>query len=495
VSPRVSRLALRQALFGWSGRQPLQRPIMSDPTHPTDAPETWAPARRVAERILKPLDRYLHIEAASGVILLVVAVIALAWANSPWSSSYEALWHTPVTLGIGGFVFTRSIHFWVNDGLMTVFFFVVGLEIRREIYEGELSDLRRAVLPIIAALGGMVAPAVIYLAFNRAPEVRGGWGTPTATDIAFAVGVLALLGKRVPPALRVLLLALAIIDDIGAIVLIALFYSAGVAWSGLVVAAGGVAGVLILQRLGVRRSVAYVLPGAIVWVGMLQAGVHPTISGVVLGLLTPVKSWFGGAGLIAAARETIKEVQAHTHRKDGRVDDHLPLLRRIRQAQREAVAPVVRVQAALHPWVAYGIMPLFAFANAGVSVRGISLDAGGRSIMLGVSLGLLLGKPIGILAASFAGVRLKLCSLPRGIDFRGIALIGCVAGIGFTMAIFIAGLAFPDPSRLGAAKLAVLLASLASAVIGMVLGRAALPATPLPGAATTVEEAERSTEQ
>ncbi|MCC6553254.1 MAG: Na+/H+ antiporter NhaA [Polyangiaceae bacterium] len=478
---------------GAPGRAPSTR----DPelTHPRHAPETWAPARRVADRLLRPLERFLHVEAASGIVLLAAAVVALVWANSAWAASYEALWHTPITLGIGRHVLTQSIHFWVNDGLMTIFFLVVGLEIRREIHSGELSELRRAILPIVAALGGMAAPALIYLALNQAPDVRHGWGTPTATDIAFAVGVLALLGKRVPPALRVLLLALAIIDDIGAIVLIAVFYSSGVAWTGLAVAAGGIAAVLLMQRLGVRRALAYVLPGAVVWAGMLRAGVHPTIAGVLLGLLTPVRSWFGDAGFVATARGAIEEIQSHARRHDSRIDDYLAPLRRMRQAQREALPPVVRVQAALHPWVAYGIMPLFALANAGVSVRGVATGAPASGIMLGVGLGLALGKPIGILASSFAAVRAGLCALPRGVGWRGIMLVGMVAGIGFTMAIFIAGLAFPDPARLGVAKLAVLLGSLASAVAGLLIGRAALPAALEPGAAITVDEAEQATDQ
>ncbi|MGK3963825.1 Na+/H+ antiporter NhaA [Sorangium sp. So ce118] len=464
--------------------------------HSQLAPGTWAPARRLAQRVLGPLDRFLHVEAASGIVLLIASVVALAWANSPWGGAYEHLWHVPITIGAGSLVFTQSLHFWINEGLMTIFFFVVGLEIRREIHEGELSDLKRAALPVAAAAGGMIAPALLYLSLNASPVSRHGWGVPTATDIAFAVGVLALLGKRVPPALRVLLLALAIIDDIGAIIVIALFYSSGIAWTGLLIAGGGVLAVLVLQRFGVRRPVAYVAPGALLWWGMLRAGIHPTIAGVVIGLLTPVRSWFGSHGFLTAARGVVDEVGALVGREGYRADELLSPLRRIKTAQREALPPVVRLQAALHPWVAYGIMPLFAFANAGVRVDGSSLGhPASGTILLGVMLGLVAGKPLGVFLASFAMVRLGVCALPRGVGWRGIAVVGCVAGIGFTMAIFIAGLAFDDPAKLAAAKLGVLLASAVAAVIGLLVGRLVLSGAPTPGAARTLAEAEASTEQ
>ncbi|WP_433936483.1 Na+/H+ antiporter NhaA [Sorangium cellulosum] len=465
-------------------------------SHPQLAPGTWAPARRLAQRVLGPLDRFLHVEAASGIVLLIASVIALAWANSPWGDAYEHFWHVPITIGVGSFVFTQSLHFWINEGLMTIFFFVVGLEIRREIHEGELADLKRAALPIAAAVGGMIAPALLYLSLNASPASRHGWGVPMATDIAFAVGVLALLGKRVPPALRVLLLALAIIDDIGAIIVIALFYSSGVAWTGLLIAAGGGLAVLVLQRFGVRRPAAYVAPGAVLWWGMFRAGVHPTIAGVVVGLLTPVRSWFGSHGFLTAARRALDEVGEVAEREGHRADELLSPLRQIKTAQREALPPVVRLQATLHPWVAYGIMPLFAFANAGVRVDGSSLGHGASgTILLGVMLGLVAGKPLGVFLASFAMVRLGVCALPRGVGWPGIAVVGCVAGIGFTMAIFIAGLAFNDAAQLAAAKLGVLLASAVAAMIGLLVGRLVLSGAPVPGAARTLQEAETSAEQ
>jgi NhaA family Na+:H+ antiporter len=469
-----------------------------NPRHPATErppPGAWAPARQAALRLVRPLERFLKIQAASGIVLLIAAVIAMTWANSPWQHSYEALWHTPISFGVGGAVFRKDLHFWINDGLMVIFFFVVGLEIRREIHAGELSDLKRAALPIAAALGGMLVPALIYLSFNTSRLTHHGWGVPMATDIAFAVGILTLLGKRVPAALRVLLLALAIIDDIGAILVIAFFYSAGVKVIGLLIAAAGVAGVLGMQRFGVRQAMAYVVPGTVLWIGMMVAGVHPTIAGVILGLLTPARSWFGEEGFLHEAGDALSEFR---HRaQNAALDKHALVnpLARLDKASREALPPVVRLEAQLNPWVAYGIMPLFALANAGVTVGQVHLGQEGTSaIAVGVALGLLIGKPIGIVAASLLSVKLGLCALPRGVDWRGLLVVGAVGGIGFTMALFIAQLAFHDATQLGVAKLAILVGSLAAGIGGMILGRALLSKTGVAGAARTVTEAETSTD-
>ena len=368
----------------------------------------------------------------SAVVLLAAAGLALAWANCPWRAGYEALWHLKLSLGVAEFLPAHDLHFWVNDGLMSVFFLVVGLEIRREMHDGALSDPRVATLPIIAAAGGVVIPALLYVLVNSDPAARRGWAIPTATDIAFAVGVLSLIGRKVPPALRLLLLTLAIIDDIAAIVVIALVYSGGIALAGLLVVAAGVLGVLLLQWLGVQRALAYVLPGAVLWFGMLRAGLHPTLAGVLLGLLTPATSAFG--------RES----------------------------------PVVRVEAMLHPWVAFGVMPLFALANAGVSLQGLDLSAAAPwAVSAGIVSGLVLGKPIGIVLASIAAVRLGLCALPAGVRWSHMVLLGLLGGIGFTMSIFIANLAFDDPALLAAAKFAVLVGSALAATLGLLLGRAA----------------------
>lgn len=378
------------------------------------------------ERALATLQQFLHVEAVSGVVLLVAAAAALIWANSPFAHSYHDVWNLLIPLRVGEFTFLKSLHFWINDALMTVFFLVVGMEIRREIHEGALSRFDQAVLPVLAALGGVVVPALIYLSFNAAPGRDQGWAIPTATDIAFAVGVLALLGKSIPTNVRVFLLALAIIDDIIAVLIIALIYTSGLDPAGFVVASLGVLVVLGFQRIGIGSAWAYVLPAAIVWAGFLMAGVHPTLAGVVLGLMTPVRS-----------------------------------------ARGETEPPVMRVQAALHPWVAYGIMPLFALANAGVGFTSTDLSGGAEFVTLGVALALCAGKPIGVIGATWLAVRTGWCRLAPGVSWTGVCLIGLLAGIGFTMSIFIAMLAFTDDRLLDAAKLGVLLGSLISVTLGL----------------------------
>jgi NhaA family Na+:H+ antiporter len=382
--------------------------------------------------------RFISVEAVSGIVLLLAAAIALLWANSSWAASYTALWHLPLSFGIARYLPAHDLHFWVNDGLMTVFFLVVGLEIRREMHDGSLSDPRVATLPIIAAVGGVLVPALVYVAINQAPDTRAGWAIPTATDIAFAVGILSLCGKGVPSALRMLLLTLAIIDDIAAILVIAFFYSSGIDYTGLLVVAAAVALVFLMQWLGIRSALFYVLPGALAWFGMLRAGMHPTLAGVILGLLTPATANFG----------------------------------RHRCIDPTAIAPVQQVEAQLHPWVAYGIMPLFALANAGVSLAGVNLAAGKPlSVAAGIVAGLVLGKPVGIVLAALAAVGLKLCTLPEGVTWRHMLVLGLLGGIGFTMAIFISNLAFEDPTLLASAKFAVLVASGAAAALGLLLGR------------------------
>jgi len=382
--------------------------------------------------------RFVSVEAVSGIVLLLAAAIALLWANSPWAASYAALWHLPLSFGVARYLPAHDLHFWVNDGLMTVFFLVVGLEIRREMHDGSLSDPRVATLPIIAAVGGVVVPALVYVVLNHAPDTRAGWAIPTATDIAFAVGILSLCGKGVPSALRMLLLTLAIIDDIAAILVIAFFYSSGIDYTGLIIVAAAVALVFLMQWLGLRRALFYVIPGAIAWYGMLHAGMHPTLAGVILGLLTPATANFG----------------------------------RHRCIDPTALAPVQQVESQLHPWVAYAIMPLFALANAGVSLAGVNLASGKPlSVAAGIVAGLLLGKPIGIVLAALAAVGLKMCTLPAGVTWRHMVVLGLLGGIGFTMAIFISNLAFEDTVLLASAKFAVLLASVLAAVLGLILGR------------------------
>ncbi|MDX3907299.1 MAG: Na+/H+ antiporter NhaA [Pigmentiphaga sp.] len=426
-------------------------------------------AQALAAKALLTLERFLHIEAVSGIVLLVAAAAALIWANSPFAASYHALWHAPLTFGIGDYVVSQSLHFWINDALMTVFFLVVGMEIRREIHEGALASLRLAALPLAAALGGVVVPALIYLAANGQPPQSDGWAVPTATDIAFAVGVLALLGKSIPGNVRIFLLALAIIDDIVAVLIIAAFYSGGLDYSGLIVAAIGILLVLALRAIGAGSAYAYVLPGAVLWFGLLKTGAHPTLAGVVLGLMTPVMPTRSNEHPVDIVQRVTDFL---TRSGTADIDRAAGQIRDLRWAQRELLAPVTRVQMALHPWVAYGVMPLFALANAGVSLDGVDFgQPGSVPVMLGILVALVVGKPVGVVAMSWLAVRLGWCALPPGLSWGGVALVGCLAGIGFTMSIFIATLAFADPNMLGAAKLGVLLASSTAAVIGLGFGK------------------------
>ena len=456
---------------------------MSRPMTPPDAevssatsqgspPGSWWPARRFARRALAPVERFLAVEAASGVLLLAAAALALAWANSPWRDSYASILHLPVGVTLGTFSFQRDLHFWINDGVMTIFFFVVGLEIRREIHAGELSELRRAALPLAAAVGGMLVPAGIFIAINLGKESAKGWGIPMATDIAFAVGVLTLLGSRVPTALRTFLLALAVIDDVGAIIVIAIFYSSGLVPVGFVVVGVGLTAIVVMQVLGVRSPWAYVPPAVVAWAGAYAAGIHPTLAGVVVGLMTPARAWFGRDGFIQQADASVAALKEHD------VDDERALLsqlERVGRARREAVAPVEGIQHALHGWVAFGAMPLFALANAGVSLGDASFSGEALLVLLGVGGGLLLGKPLGILAFSWLAARAGVGVLPRGVTWAQVGIVGVVAGIGFTMSIFIAALAYPPGTNLETAKVGILMGSGLAAVLAYVLGRVALP--------------------
>lgn len=397
-------------------------------------PGTWAPARRAAMRIVTPIQRILAVEAGSGILLMIATVAALVWANTRYAGAYDELWHTHVGLSIGSWSFERPLHFWVNDVLMTVFFLVVGLEIRREIYEGALAGIRLAALPLAAALGGMLVPAAIYGALNAGRAGAAGWGIPMATDIAFAIGTVTLLGSRVPSSLRVLLLALAVIDDIGAIIVIAIFYSDGVQLASLGISAIGIGGIIAMQAVGIRVVGLYAVPGVVVWIGLYRAGIHPTLAGVVLGLLTPVVPWRGASSS-------------------------------------------VRLQHVLHPWVAYGVMPLFALANAGVALGSADLAGDSAYVFAGVVAGLALGKPLGILAASALATSLRLARRPEDATTLGVALVGIVGGIGFTMSLFVAQLAFPPGPLLDTAKLAILVGSAAAMASGLLFGRLSLAPT------------------
>jgi len=470
----------------------MPKSTVPDPLSSTP-PGAWRSLLKLANVAGRPFERFLRIEAASGILLLATAAVALFWANSPWEESYKQLWHTSVGIRLGAWSFERSLEWVVNDGLMVLFFFVVGMEIRREIHHGELSQWRRAALPVAAAFGGMIVPATLYLAIAGGPATRAGWGVPMATDIAFALGILTLMGKRVPAALRVLLLALAVIDDLGAIVVIALFYSSGVAYAGFAFAALGLAGILAMQRFGVRSKWAYVLSALVVWAGVYAAGIHPTIAGVIVGIMTPVRVWLGPEGFVTSVRGSLQELE-HVDPSDLSTHHLAAIMRHVDVARREALSPAESLIETLHPWVAFGIMPIFALANAGVAISGGGMDAASWSVMAAVTVGLVLGKPLGVLLACWLTLKLRISSLPLGMTLMHLVVLGVVAGVGFTMALFIAQLAFTDTALLASAKLGVMIASGTAAVAALALGRWLLSPITNARVAQTADEAERSTE-
>ncbi len=428
----------------------------------------------LVRRLVMPFQEFFQAESASGIVLLVMAAMALVWANSPWADSYFQLWETHLVVGGGPIQLDYSLHYWINDGLMAVFFFMVGLEIKRETKVGELASPKQAALPIAAAIGGMVVPAGIYVLFNAGtPELRG-WGVPMATDIAFALGVLAILGDRVPSGLKIFLAALAIVDDLGAVMVIALFYSAGIDWT-MLAYAGTVFILLIGANLGgVRRPAVYAILGVILWYFFLKSGVHATIAGVLLATTIPARTRINVPEFVASARAYLAQFE-----DDGlRPDPAHPLtskqesaLERLEEVAEEVQSPLLSIEHAIVPWVAYGIMPLFALANAGVALEAEVVQGLGSPVVLGIALGLLIGKPIGVGLFSWAAVRLGLAGLPAGVRGAHLVGVGLLAGIGFTMSLFIANLAF-DGTTLELSKVGVLAASTVAGIIGYIILRA-----------------------
>jgi Na+:H+ antiporter, NhaA family len=374
---------------------------------------------------------FIHHEATGGIFLLFAAILALIIANSAAFELYDSALHAPIALGAGALTLQKSVLHWINDGLMAIFFLLVGLEIKRELVAGELSTIKQATLPLAAAIGGMAVPALIYVFLNRHdPASLAGWAIPSATDIAFAVGVLAVLGSRIPPALKVFLLALAILDDLGAIIIIAIFYTSDLSVLSLALAAAGLAVLAIMNRMGVSQLSPFLLVGLFVWLCVLKSGVHATLAGVATALSIPLNAL----------------------KPDGK-----------------EWSPLETLMEQLHPWVTFFILPLFAFANAGVSLAGVTMEQALGSVPLGIALGLIVGKPVGIFAASWLAIRSGAADLPEGAGWTHILGAGMLAGIGFTMSLFIGSLAFPDPASAIDVRIGVLFASLVSAVAGYIV--------------------------
>ncbi len=424
-----------------------------------------------ADRVVQPFVEFARLEAAGGLTLLAASIVALVWANSPWDESYADLWSATITLDLSFFDISETLHAWVNDGLMTLFFFVVGLEIKRELVFGELKDRRQALLPVAAALGGMIVPALIFTAFNGGREGQHGWGIPMATDIAFAVGVLTLAGTRAPLALRIFLLALAIADDIGAIAVIAIFYTDDLALDALALAVGLITFVVLMQRSQVRPIPMYAIIGVLVWAALLKSGVHATIAGVSLGLLTPTGPYLSQAGFVQAARSLVDRFAMAEHNPEMELstDERRAMLYSMERLSRDTESPLERLERALHPWVSFGVVPIFALANAGVELSGDALTGAFESdVALGVIAGLVAGKPIGILLFSWLATATGAASLPNGVRWGHMLAASLLGGVGFTVSLFITELAFDDAALIERAKIGVLAASLAAGALGYV---------------------------
>lgn len=377
--------------------------------------------------IVSRIQNFLRLEASAGILLMGAAVLALIASNSLFSGLYGSLLGTPVAVQVGALEIAKPLLLWINDGLMAIFFFLIGLEIKREILQGELCSLDKAALPLIAAVGGMAGPALMYVLLNQStPETLNGWAIPAATDIAFALGVLMLLGRAVPVSLKIFLLAIAIIDDLGAITVIALFYTSDLSALALGMAGAGLAGLIALNRSGVKAITPYALIGVFIWVCVLKSGVHATLAGVMTALAIPI---YGKT------------------EKDN--------------------SPLYRLEHGLHPWVAFGVLPIFAFANAGVSLTGLSLADLAAPVTLGVAAGLFIGKQIGVFGATYLAVKTGIAKRPTGTNWMHIYGVACLTGIGFTMSLFIGMLAFDEAARLDQVRIGVLLGSITSALFGV----------------------------
>jgi len=431
------------------------------------------------DRLLKPIHGFAKEQIAGAILLAIAALIAVIWANSPWRDAYAEILHTHLVIGVGDFAIDKSLHHWINDGLMGIFFFVVGLEIKREILAGELSSARKAALPVAAAIGGMLVPAALYAAVSGGGSAARGWGIPMATDIAFALGVVFLLGSRVPLGLRVLLTALAIVDDIGAIVVIAVFYTDSISlWSLL---AGGL-GVLVsiaANRAGVRNAVAYFVIGTLVWLAFLKSGVHATLAAVLMAMTIPARTCINGEALLARMQELMDGLRAKGLPEGNQLltTDQHDTLQSMEHVLEHANAPLQKLEHALVPISTFVVMPVFALANAGVSLSGDVLEAFRDPVCYGVILGLVAGKQIGVLSFAWLAVKVGIADLPKGVSWRQVHAVGVLAGIGFTMSLFVATLAFPGEAMVEVAKVGILSASLIAGIGGsLLLWRASHPA-------------------
>ena len=427
--------------------------------------------QEIGELLTRPFQRFSQRQASSSVLLLFATITALAWANSPFSASYYSFWDSEISLSLGPYAIRESLLDWINDGLMAFFFLIVGLEIKQEILVGELASFKRAFLPAAAALGGMLIPTLIFLLFNWDVPTVDGWGIPMATDIAFALGALAVLGRRLPLGLRAFLSAFAIADDLGAVLVIALFYTKTLAWDHLFVSLTFVAGLALANFLWIRKTIVYALLGVGLWLTIVGSGVHATVAGMVVAAFIPAKGKYDTDKFINEVGTLMNEFQCEPKGCGESIllnEKHLNAVQSIELAAHNAETPLQRLVNSLYPWVSFFIVPLFALANAGVSLaREDMLKAMTSPLSLGVSLGLLIGKPLGIALFSYIAVKAGLAVLPRGVRWSHLVGVGILGGIGFTMSLFITGLSFNQDSLILQAKLGILSGSIASAILGL----------------------------
>lgn len=424
------------------------------------------PTEKPIEIISKPLNRFLHLEAASGITLIVFTILALVWANSPWSGSYYHLLHTEFKISIGGFSFSHSLQHIVNDAFMCVFFFIIGLELKREFADGELKNPKSAALPILAAIGGMIVPALLFLTINDSPQSKGGWGVVMATDIAFAVGVMALLGSRISNELKIFLLTLAVVDDIGAILVIAIFYSTEIGFASLGYSLLVVGIMIFLYRLGVRNLFAFSVLFVISWFFMLDSGIHSTILGVIVGLLAPATPDYSRDSF-AQRLKTLKERFFDALENDDHHEKTVAL-KRMSTLSFQSMSMLERLEIFFHPWNIFYVLPLFALFNAGFEPN---MDIAESGLSIAIALSLVVGKLIGVTLFSYIGLWSRVANFPKDVGFVDILGVGLLAGIGFTMSIFVSTLAFADEILIAEAKSGIFIASLFSGVAGYLILR------------------------
>lgn len=427
------------------------------------------PSERAGDLLARPFQLFVQRQVSGSILLLLCVIVALVWANSPWELAYDGMLHEPFGLAFGNYTLRFDLQHWINDGLMAVFFFAVGLEIKREFIGGELASLRRALFPIVAAVGGMVAPALIYAAFNAGGPGAHGWGIPMATDIVFALGALVILGSRTPDGLKVFLVALAIVDDIGALLVIAFFYTDMIDWNGLAIAAVFLAGLVTANLVGARRTLVYLPLGMGLWYGLLVSGVHATLAGVLSAMLVPATVRIVPAALASVVRRGADDIEARTVSGINHALDpaRFGAISTLQETLKAASSPLLRFEHMVQPWVNFAILPIFALFNAGIVVDAAALGELTAAIPIGIILGLAVGKPLGISLAVWLAMRAGIATPPRGVTWRHLIGTAFLAGIGFTMALFISGLAFDGSGIQNQAKMGILVGSSLSAVVGI----------------------------